>query len=223
MSLPRKIMEQCRLCPTQFWSKADFAMQNHVAFILCPQNNRASILFPTKSWSNADFALQYHRDIVSRPNITQIIWKLDFFFIFQSISPLGWSFLWVDLSICLCVCLCVWVYSLLRYHLNVFLPPLAKVGCPKVFEIWNHLGNKLEEVVSYLKYFTNKECKIAAQKEKNVFFWRILPYRVGFFWYWCFSFRLTVFLPPLPKVQFSNFLDFWNPLGKVKERSGLKF
>ena len=29
--------------------------------------------------------------------------------------------------------------------------------------------------------------------------------------------------PPLPEVQCPNFLDFWNPLGKVMERSGLRF
>ena len=38
-----------------------------------------------------------------------------------------------------------------------------------------------------------------------------------------FSLRLTVFLPPLPKVQCPNFLDFRNPWGKVMERSGLRF
>ena len=38
-----------------------------------------------------------------------------------------------------------------------------------------------------------------------------------------FSLRLTVFLPPLPKVQCPKNLDFWNPWGKVKERSGLRF
>ena len=36
MSLPRKIMEQCRLCLAKLWSNADFAPQNHRAFILCP-------------------------------------------------------------------------------------------------------------------------------------------------------------------------------------------
>ena len=34
---------------------------------------------------------------------------------------------------------------------------------------------------------------------------------------------LTAFLPPLLKVQCPNFLDIWNPWGKVMERSGLRF
>ena len=36
MSLPRKFMEQCKLCPAKSWSNADFAPQDHRAFVLCP-------------------------------------------------------------------------------------------------------------------------------------------------------------------------------------------
>ena len=36
MSLPRKIMEQCRLCPAKLWSNADLTLRNHRAFVLCP-------------------------------------------------------------------------------------------------------------------------------------------------------------------------------------------
>ena len=59
-------------------------------------------------------------------------------------------------SVCPCVC------SLLRYHLNVFLPPLPEVGCPKCFKIRNPWG---KEVVSDFKTFTNKGCKITAHKK----------------------------------------------------------
>ena len=38
-----------------------------------------------------------------------------------------------------------------------------------------------------------------------------------------FSLRLTVFLQPLPEVQCPDFLDFRNSLGKIMERSGLRF
>ena len=38
-------------------------------------------------------------------------------------------------SVCLSVCPCV--CSLLRYRLNVFLPPLPEVGCLKILEIRN--------------------------------------------------------------------------------------
>ena len=37
------------------------------------------------------------------------------------------------------------------------------------------------------------------------------------------SYRLTVFLPPLPKVGCLIFLEIRNPWGKVMERSGLRF
>ena len=48
----------------------------------------------------------------------------------------------VRLSVCPSVCPSVRlsVYSLLRYRLNVFLPPLSKVGCPIFLEIWNPWG-----------------------------------------------------------------------------------
>jgi hypothetical protein len=36
-------------------------------------------------------------------------------------------------------------------------------------------------------------------------------------------YRLTVFLPPLPKVGCPIFLKIRNPWGKVMERSGLTF
>ena len=36
-------------------------------------------------------------------------------------------------------------------------------------------------------------------------------------------YRLTVFLPPLPKVGCPIFLEIRNPWGKVMERSGLRF
>ena len=61
----------------------------------------------------------------------------------------------------------------------------------------------MEEVVSDLKTFAHKECKIAAAK--TVF---------TDFFYIC-SLCLNVFLPPLPKVQCPHFLDIRNPWGKV--------
>ena len=39
-----------------------------------------------------------------------------------------------------CPCVCLSVCSLLRYPLNVFLPPLLKVGCPIFLEIRNPWG-----------------------------------------------------------------------------------
>ena len=38
----------------------------------------------------------------------------------------------------------LFVCSLLRYHLNVFLPPLPEVGCPIFLEIRNPWGKVVE-------------------------------------------------------------------------------
>ena len=65
-------------------------------------------------------------------------------------------------------------------------------------------------MVSDLKTFAHKGCKIAAAKK---------VFLTDFF---ICSLRLNVFLPPLPEVQCPNFLDLRNPWGKVMERSGWK-
>ena len=63
------------------------------------------------------------------------------------------SALWADAfykskcsPVCLSVCLsvCPSVYSLLRYRLNVFWPPLPEVGCPICLEIQNPWGKVME-------------------------------------------------------------------------------
>ena len=61
-------------------------------------------------------------------------------------------------------------------------------------------------MVSDLQTFTNKVCKIAAQKK--LVFGRILPYGAGFFT----PFNGLNF--PLPEVRCPKFLDFWNLWGK---------
>ena len=51
-------------------------------------------------------------------------------------------------------------------HLSFFLPPLPKVQCPNFFYIFGILGENLwKEVVSDLKTFAYKGCKIAAPKK----------------------------------------------------------
>ena len=49
-------------------------------------------------------------------------------------------------SICQYVCLsvCMSVCSLLRYHLNVFLPQLPDIGCLKNLGIWNPWGKVMK-------------------------------------------------------------------------------
>ena len=75
-------------------------------------------------------------------------------------------------------------------------------------------------MVSGLKTFTNKGCKITEKIRKE----KMDEY--------CLTEQdllvlvfLTPFsglLPPFPKVQCANFLDFQNPWGKVMERSSLR-
>ena len=64
---------------------------------------------------------------------------------------------------CVCLSLCLCVCSLLRYRLNVFLPPLPKFGCPKVLEIWNTWGKVMERSGLTFEQFAQKWSKIAAQ------------------------------------------------------------
>ena len=61
-------------------------------------------------------------------------------------------------SVCLSMC------SLLRYRLNVFLPPLPKVRCPIFLEIQNPWGKVMERSGLRIKKNTNDWCKIATQK-----------------------------------------------------------
>ena len=68
----------------------------------------------------------------------------------------------------------------------------------------------MKKCVSDLKTFAFKEFKIAAAKKFLQFF------------FIC-SLCLNVFIRPVSKVQCSNFLDFWNPWGKVMRRNGLRF
>ena len=58
----------------------------------------------------------------------------------------------------LCVCLCVrpCVCSLLRYRLNVFLPPLPEVGCPIFLEIRNPWGKVMERSGLTFEHFCLK-------------------------------------------------------------------
>ena len=65
----------------------------------------------------------------------------------------------VRLSVCTSVRLSV--CSLLRYRLNIFLPPLSKVGCPLGLVIRNPWGKVMERSGLRFEHFC---CKIAKQK-----------------------------------------------------------
>ena len=116
------------------------------------------------------------------------------------------SALWADAlykSKCPSVCPSVRpsVCSLLRFRLNVFLPPLTEVGCPIFLEIQNPWGWK--EVVSDLNIFVWKWSKIPIQKKS--FFWLILPYKTRW------KPRFPMDQRPLVEERIANFgifLDF---------------
>ena len=115
-------------------------------------------------------------------------------------------------SVCPCLC------SLLRYCLNVFLPPVPKVGWPIFLEIWNPWGKVMKEVLSDLKTFTNKGCKIATQKK--FIFGQILLYQAGLFWY-----RSTFngLFASISQSSMSKLFRLSESLGGKMERSGLRF
>ena len=56
MFLPRKIMEQCRLCLAKSWSNADLAFEITEPSFFAPQNQGDFVLCSAKLGSNADFA-----------------------------------------------------------------------------------------------------------------------------------------------------------------------
>ena len=66
------------------------------------------------------------------------------------------------------------ICSLLRYCSNVFLPPLPKVGCPKMLAIRNSWEKYWKEVVLGLTIFSQKWSKIAAADKFFTFFFVFL-------------------------------------------------
>ena len=75
-------------------------------------------------------------------------------------------------------------------------------------------------MVPDLKTFTNKGCKMAAQKKWV--FGQILTYCAGFFWHQCFPLCLT-FFSPTSQSPMSNLFRFLESLGKCNGISGLRF
>ena len=73
----------------------------------------------------------------------------------QEITDLGEASFSKCPYVCLCFCVfvCLSVYSLLRYRLTVFLPPLPEVGCPIFLEIRNPWGKVMERSGVTYKHF----------------------------------------------------------------------
>ena len=143
----------------------------------------------------------------------------NFFFLplFQALA------LWVnafDRSICpyLCLSVCLCVCEVPFEHLFA---PTSRSQMSKKSTDKESLGKSNGKKWSQIWTFTNKWCKIAAQKKVCFLTNFVLLSRI--FWYWYFSLRLTVLWPPLPEVQCPNFLDFLNSWGEKMKRSGLRF
>ena len=92
----------------------------------------------------------------------------------------------VRLSVCVCVC------SLLRYRINVFLPPLPEVGCQIFLEIRNPWGKVMERSGLRFEHFCLKVVY-------NRFFLLILPYKT----WW--KPRFPMDQRPLVKGRIANF------------------
>ena len=121
-----------------------------------------------------------------------------------------------NVRLCVRLSLCVSVCLFLRYQLNVFLPPISEVKCPKIFEIRNPWGKVVDEVVSDLNIFA-QEMVLNCCGGKGFFY--------HFFFFICLLLRycLNVFFPPLLKVGCPKFLELRNPWEKILERNGLRF
>ena len=60
-------------------------------------------------------------------------------------------------------------------------------------------------------------------QQNKLVFGQILPYWAGFFRYQCFSVCLTVFLSPLPEVQWQNFFLIFKILGQKKRKEVVSY
>ena len=76
----------------------------------------------------------------------------------------------VCVSVCVSVCVCV--CSLLRNCLNVFMPPLPKIGCPKLLEIRNPWGKENEISGLRCEHFCFKN-GLKLPRQKKFFFLQI--------------------------------------------------
>ena len=85
-------------------------------------------------------------------------------------------------SVCLSVCPSV--CSLLRYCLNVFLPPLPEVGCPIFLEIRNPWGKVMERSGLRYEHFCLK-IVLNRRAKKSFFLLLILPWST-LLWHRCY-------------------------------------
>ena len=126
----------------------------------------------------------------------------------------------VSLSVCLSVCLFTF-----EVPFKGLFAPNSRSPMSKIFRDLESLGKINEKKWSQIwKLLLIKDVK--SPLKKRYFLGNLCFIEQDFFYiyiYVFFSLRLTVFLPPLPKVQSPNSLDFWHPWVKVMVRSVLRF
>ena len=76
------------------------------------------------------------------------------------------------------------LFSLLRYHLTVFLPPLPEVGCPIFFRASESLGKSNGKKWSQIGTFLFANC-LKSPRKKKFFFLLILPWST-LLWHRCY-------------------------------------
>ena len=103
--------------------------------------------------------------------------------------------------------------SLFLTPLTFFLPPLPEVQCRNFFNFQNPRGKRMKRNdIRFEKLLLLKGVKLLGWKK----FFTIFVFFI------C-SLCSNVFLHQLPEGQCPKFLDFWNPWGKVLERSCFRF
>ena len=123
-----------------------------------------------------------------------------------------------NIRVCVHVCACLFTFEVPFKRLFA---PTSQSRMSKNFRDLESLGKSNGKKRSQI--WTVLLIKgVKSPRQKNFVFGWFFLYWAGFCWYWCFSLCLTVFLPPLPKVQCPKKFNFQNPRGKIMKRSGLR-
>ena len=116
-------------------------------------------------------------------------------------------------SVCLYVCLFTF-----EIPFNSLFAPTSQSRMSNIFTDSESLGKSNGKKWSRIWTFLFENCQKSRHKKK-----KNSPFFSLFFDLLRFLVLLTVFLPPLPEVEYPIFLEIRNPWGKVMERSGLRY
>ena len=119
---------------------------------------------------------------------------------FQSMLSISWF-----VRPCVCMSAC----SLFELPFKPLFAPTSQSRMPKIFIDFKSLGKSNGKKWSQIWILLLIK-GVKLMRKKKLVFGQILPYWAGYFWYWCFSLRLTVLKTPLPKVfKLFRFLESW--------------